>query len=128
MRGGDAAFLSNYFDHLLSICSYFQFTKDFVNDCRDLQFAFFYDPFRSPRLVDRLEEDLIQHASVLSRCNSRNVAFKLDIPSTSELTPKYTLSNRITGTLKAFSFSFSHQILFVDVQLYPLKEQRHTCT
>ena len=40
-------------------------------------YAFFCDPFRSPRLADRLEEDLFHHASVFSRCNARNVTFRI---------------------------------------------------
>ena len=64
---------------LRNVVAFFQFTKDVVNDCRDLLYAFFHDPFRSPRLADRLEEDLVHHASVFNRCNARNVAYKLGL-------------------------------------------------
>ena len=86
-------------------CVCVQFTKDFVNDCRDLQYAFFFDPLRSPRLVDRLEEDIIHHASTLADCNARNVAFKLAAAAaaahtsrSSLLIPKYTLDYAIAGS------------------------------
>ena len=90
-------------------CVCVQFTKDFVNDCRDLQYAFFFDPLRSPRLVDRLEEDIIHHASTLADCNARNVAFKLAAAAAAAaahntsrssllLIPKYTLGYAIAGS------------------------------
>ena len=63
-----------------------------MNDCRDLQYAFFFDPLRSPRLADRLEEDLIHHATVLSECNARNVTLKADAhPALSQPTSKFTI-------------------------------------
>jgi len=76
----------------------FQFAKDFVNDCRDLLSAFFFDPFRSVRLADRLEEDLVHHASVLSKCNSYNVAFKLVASKSSQMISDLTNSYTIAGT------------------------------
>ena len=77
-----------------------------MSDCRDLQCAFFVDPFRSPRLVDRLEEDLIHHASVLSECNSRNVTLKADTPPGSVLMLKFTTSNVITGAHSELFYGF----------------------
>jgi len=74
--------------------------KDFVNDSRDLLYAFFFDPFRSARLADRLEEDLVHHATVLSRCNACNVALRLDL-AMDMMMPKYhylTSSFTIAGT------------------------------
>ena len=97
-------------------CVCVQFTKDFVNDCRDLQYAFFFDPLRSPRLVDRLEEDIIHHASTLADCNARNVAFKLaaaaahNTSRSSLLIPKYTLGYAIAGS----NTQHHQQILAVD--------------
>jgi len=86
-----------------------------VNDCRDLQYSFFYDPFRSPRLVDRLEEDLVHHASVLSGCNSRNVAFMPDTHNGPVVISKFSLDKPIRGT---FSFCSVFRSFFIDVQLY----------
>ena len=84
------------------VCTCFQFTKDFVNDCRDLLYAFFLDPFRLPRLADRLEEDLVHHASVFNRRNACNVAFKLNSHdlSKSDLSSSFI----ITGTSNSRTF------------------------
>jgi len=84
--------------------------KDFVTDCKDLLYSFFYDPCRSARLVDRLEEDLIHHASLLSRCNSLNVAFKLGTHiSALDLLSKHSLNSdyyTIRGTFAVLALTF----------------------
>ena len=84
--------------NVVAVWTCVQFTKDMVNDCKDLLYAFFNDPFRSPRLADRLEEDLVHHATVFNRCNVRNVAYKLGLPDNSST----SLSNSafvIAGTI-----------------------------
>jgi len=87
-----------------------QFTKDVVKDTRDLVYAFFMDPFRTPRLADRLEEDLIHHASVLSRCNARNVSFKIapsEMQSRTNLTSSFVITGRLIYSHVAYYFIHS---------------------
>jgi len=47
-----------------------------VHDCKQQVAGYFNDASRASRPADRLEEDLVHHASTLSRCNATNTALK----------------------------------------------------
>jgi len=70
--------------------------------------GYFKDSSRKCRVADRLEEDVVHHASMLSRCNAANTTMKLlfDGSSIDQLQPSVTAElTSISGSADTFSSS-----------------------